>query len=67
MQRLAERLGFGASLIQALGQLYERWDGKGLPHGLRAEAVSPAVLLVTLAQDVVTYQRLGGHDAAHRA
>ena len=63
-QRLAERLGFGARLIHALGQLYERWDGKGLPHGLRGEAVSPAVLLVTLAQDAVTYQRLGGLDAA---
>lgn len=63
-QRLAERLGFGPSLIHALGQLYERWDGKGLPHGLRGEAVSPAVLLVTLAQDVVTYDRLGGRDAA---
>jgi HD-GYP domain-containing protein (c-di-GMP phosphodiesterase class II) len=63
-QRLAKRLGFGAPLIQALGQLYERWDGKGLPHGLRGEAVSPAVLLVTLAQDVVTYQRLGDLDAA---
>jgi HD-GYP domain-containing protein (c-di-GMP phosphodiesterase class II) len=63
-QRLAERLGFGAGLIHALGQVYERWDGKGLPHGLRGEAVSPAVLLVTLAQDAVTYQRLGGRDAA---
>jgi HD-GYP domain-containing protein (c-di-GMP phosphodiesterase class II) len=63
-QRLAERLGFGTSLIQALGQLYERWDGKGLPHGLKGEAVSPAVLLVTLAQDVVTYQRLGDLAAA---
>lgn len=63
-QRLAERLGFGASLIDALGQVYERWDGKGLPNGLRGDAVAPAVLLVTLAQDAVTYQRLGGHDAA---
>jgi HD-GYP domain-containing protein (c-di-GMP phosphodiesterase class II) len=63
-QRLAERLGFGAHLVQALGQIYERWDGKGLPHGLRGEAVSPAVLLVTLAQDAMTYQRLGGSDAA---
>jgi HD-GYP domain-containing protein (c-di-GMP phosphodiesterase class II) len=63
-QRLAERLGFGAGLIRALGQLYERWDGKGLPHGRTGEAVAPAVLLVTLAQDVVTYQRLGGLDAA---
>lgn len=63
-QRLAERLSFGTSLIHALGQLYERWDGKGLPHGLKGEAVSPAVLLVTLAQDAVTYQRLGNLDAA---
>jgi HD-GYP domain-containing protein (c-di-GMP phosphodiesterase class II) len=63
-QRLAERLGFGTSLIHSLGQLYERWDGKGLPHGLKGKAVSPAVLLVTLAQDAVTYQRLGDLDAA---
>jgi hypothetical protein len=63
-QRLAERLGFGEHLIHALGQVYERWDGKGLPQGLQGEAVSLAVLLVTLAQDVVTYQRLGGLDAA---
>src|SRR5712692_318955 len=34
-QRLAERLGFGSTLLHALGQLYERWDGKGLPHGLK--------------------------------
>src|SRR5206468_6627446 len=34
-QRLAERLGFGSGLIRALGQLYERWDGKGMPHQLK--------------------------------
>jgi hypothetical protein len=62
-QRLAERLGFGVGLIHALGQVYERWDGKGLPQGLRGEAVSPAAKLVTLAQDVVTYYRLDGLDA----
>jgi HD-GYP domain-containing protein (c-di-GMP phosphodiesterase class II) len=65
-QRLAERLGFGAGLIEALGQLYERWDGRGLPRGLRGEAVAPAVLLVTLAQDAVIHQRLSGRDAAVR-
>ncbi len=63
-QRLAERLGFGPGLRRALGQVYERWDGNGLPRGLRGATVSPAVLLVTLAQDVVTHQRLGGRDAA---
>ena len=34
-QRLAERLGFKANVVYALGQLYERWDGKGLPKGLK--------------------------------
>lgn len=63
-QRLAERLGFGESAITALGQLYERWDGKGLPRGLKGEQIHPAVLIVTLAQDVITFHRLGGVDAA---
>ena len=63
-QRLAERLGFDQNIVRGLGQLYERWDGKGLPKGLEGEAIAPAVLVVTLAQDMVIFQRLGGVDAA---
>jgi HD-GYP domain-containing protein (c-di-GMP phosphodiesterase class II) len=63
-QRLAERLGFGDGILRALGQLYERWDGHGLPNGLKGAEVAPAVLLVTLAQDAVTFYRLGGIEAA---
>jgi HD-GYP domain-containing protein (c-di-GMP phosphodiesterase class II) len=63
-QRLARRLGLAESLIECLGQLYERWDGNGQPHGLKAEGVAPAVLLVTLAQDAVVWARIGGPDAA---
>jgi HD-GYP domain-containing protein (c-di-GMP phosphodiesterase class II) len=63
-QRLAGRLGLAESLIVCLGQLYERWDGKGQPKGLKAEEVAPAVLLVTLAQDAVIWTRIGGPDAA---
>ncbi|HST05816.1 MAG TPA: HD domain-containing phosphohydrolase [Chloroflexia bacterium] len=63
-QRLALRLGFGNSIVRALGQLYERWDGKGLPNGLKGHDVVPAVLVVTLAQDALTFYRLGGIDAA---
>ena len=63
-QRLAGRMGLGASLIVCLGQLYERWDGNGQPQGLKGEAVAPAVLLVTLAQDAVVWARMGGPDAA---
>ncbi len=63
-QRLAGRLGLAESLIVCLGQLYERWDGKGSPRGLKGEAVAPAVLLVSLAQDAVVWARIGGPDAA---
>ena len=33
-QRLAGRLGFDERIIDGLGQLYERWDGRGLPRGI---------------------------------
>src|SRR6266851_5676593 len=63
-QRLASRLGLAESLIVCLGQLYERWDGKGRPRGLKGEEVAPAVLLASLAQDAVVWARIGGPDAA---
>lgn len=65
-QRLAVRLGFGDSVLRALGQLYERWDGRGMPRGLKGEEISVAVRVVALAQDAVTFYRLGGVDAARR-
>jgi HD-GYP domain-containing protein (c-di-GMP phosphodiesterase class II) len=63
-QRLARRLGLGESLVVCLGQIYERWDGKGLPRKLKGDDVAPAVLLVTLAQDAVVWNRIGGPGAA---
>ena len=63
-QRLAERLGFDGNVVYALGQLYERWDGKGSPKGLKGEAIAPAVRVVSLAQDALVFARLGGEKAA---
>jgi HD-GYP domain-containing protein (c-di-GMP phosphodiesterase class II) len=57
-------LGLGANVVRALGQLFERWDGRGAPHGLKGEAIAPAVLVVTLAQDAVLFSHLGGIDTA---
>lgn len=62
-ERLATRLGFDGPVVRNLGQLYERWDGKGLPNGLMAEAISPAVRLVTLAQDVILLDAAHGTEA----
>ena len=57
-------LGLAESLIVCLGQLYERWDGTGQPFGLKGDEVTPAVLVVTLAQDAVVWTRIGGTEAA---
>jgi HD-GYP domain-containing protein (c-di-GMP phosphodiesterase class II) len=65
-QRLAARLGFDENVVYSLGQLYERWDGKGAPHGLKAGMISPPVLVVTLAQDALVFYQLEGVEAAMR-
>ena len=62
-QRLGERLGFSAGFVTGLGQLYARWDGKGIPR-IAGEAITPAVRLVMLAQDMTTFVRVGGVTAA---
>jgi HD-GYP domain-containing protein (c-di-GMP phosphodiesterase class II) len=62
-QRIAERLGLAPELRETLGQIYERWDGRGMPRGLSGEAVKYPVRLVTLAQDVVALADTHGREA----
>jgi HD-GYP domain-containing protein (c-di-GMP phosphodiesterase class II) len=64
-ERLAERLGLGENICASLGQIYERWDGRGLPAGLRGEAIAPAVRIVSLAQDVIVLYAAFGPEMAH--
>ena len=52
-QRIAERIGLPEEIRENLGQIYERWDGKGLPRGLSGNAVKFPVRVVTLAQDAI--------------
>ncbi len=63
-QSIAGRLGLKGEVITALGQLFERWDGQGIPGAVRGEAVAFPMRLVQLAQDVELYQRVGGVEAA---
>jgi len=61
-QRIAERIGLSDMIRQNLGQLYERWDGGGLPRGLSGEAVELPVRLVTLAQEAIALGEEHGHE-----
>lgn len=59
-RRIAERIGLSDEICENLGQLYERWDGKGLPRGLSGNAVKLPVRLVTLAQDAIALNEAHG-------
>jgi HD-GYP domain-containing protein (c-di-GMP phosphodiesterase class II) len=63
-QRLAARLGMGADVQAALGEAFERWDGRGFPQGLAGEDVCVPARLVALARDAEVWARAGGTAAA---
>ena len=63
-QRLAERLGFVEAIRIALGQVFERWDGQGIPGKVKGEDISLSMRIVALAQDAITFHRLEGVEAA---
>lgn len=64
--RLTQRLGAGTGVSHALTQSYERFDGKGVPNGLRGSSISPAARLVHVAQCFEMTYRMGGVSAARR-
>jgi HD-GYP domain-containing protein (c-di-GMP phosphodiesterase class II) len=62
--RLADRLGMTEGVRRGLGDVYERWDGKGVPGGLAGEHVSLAQRVVIVAHDAVVLARLSGRASA---
>ncbi|HEX2185467.1 MAG TPA: HD domain-containing phosphohydrolase, partial [Chloroflexota bacterium] len=57
---LAERLGLGPGVMGALGQVFDRWDGRGLSSLVRGEALAPAMRVVHVARDAEIFHRLDG-------
>jgi HD-GYP domain-containing protein (c-di-GMP phosphodiesterase class II) len=63
-ERFAERLGLGGGVRDALGSIFERWDGKGLPAGRAGAEIPLAARILHVARDVSIFHGLGGADAA---
>lgn len=61
---VAVGLGLGFDVRDALHHVFERWDGKGRPAGLRGEEVALPARIVQLAGVVERHRREGGIDAA---
>ena len=63
-QMLAPRLGISSSVALATGSTFERWDGKGIPGGIAAEAIPLACRIVTVARDVDVLSRVADWSSA---
>ena len=61
---LAAELGFRPDVIAALDQLYERWDGSGVPAGVPGRALRLSARIVPLVGDAEIFHRLAGLGAA---
>jgi HD-GYP domain-containing protein (c-di-GMP phosphodiesterase class II) len=63
-EMVAARLGCGMDVVRSLGQVFERWDGRGSPHQVKGEAIAVPARIVTLARDAELFYNLGGLDVA---
>lgn len=61
---IADRLDLPDAVRAALPHAFERWDGHGVPAGLRGDAISPVMRVVHIADDAEVHARLGGPAAA---
>lgn len=61
---LARILDLGKETEETLRQIFERFDGKGVPDGIRPECISPAVFIVNLAGDLEIFSRTYGLEHA---
>lgn len=64
--RLAGRLGLGDRVVGALWQTFARWDGKGLPRGLRGGGIVMPIQIANIANVAEYAEREHGHADAAR-
>ncbi len=63
-QMLAGRLGFDEVVIAGLAQIFEHWDGKGLPGDVAGEDIVLPARFVAIAELFEGLCRMDGHEAA---
>lgn len=61
---VARRLGMPEPVVEGLFQIFERWDGKGLPQKLAGENIALTARFAQVATLAVALDQLAGSDAA---
>jgi HD-GYP domain-containing protein (c-di-GMP phosphodiesterase class II) len=60
---MARRFGLDEAVEAALGAIFERWDGRGGPHGLRGEQIPLAARFAAVAYAAGIFADLGADTA----
>jgi HD domain len=63
-EMLAARLGFDEGYQRDIGDVFERWDGRGFPGKARGEGITLAARIVGVADLAAIYHRLEGPATA---
>ncbi len=62
--RIAQRLGMPQAVQDALMQVFEQWDGHGMPYGIKSDAISIISRIVLVTRFLEVFHRVEGRDAA---
>lgn len=63
---IARKIGCSDEVAQAIMDLHEHWDGRGLPRGLRGDAIPLLSRIVTVCAGLDIFTSLRGPAAARR-
>ena len=64
--RIAQRLGMPQTVQDALMQVFEQWDGHGLPYGIKRDSISIISRIVLVTSFLEVFHRVEGRDATKR-
>ncbi|MBI3953136.1 MAG: HD domain-containing protein [Chloroflexi bacterium] len=64
--RIAQRLGMPQPVQDALMQIFEQWDGRGMPRGARGQGIPLISRIVLLTSFLEVFHRVAGREAAKR-
>jgi HD-GYP domain-containing protein (c-di-GMP phosphodiesterase class II) len=65
-QALGARLGISGAAIAGLDQVYERWDGRGIPDGVAGERLTFVARVTHVAEQAVIAHAQAGEGGARR-
>lgn len=61
---MAERLGMDEAVRAGLYDIFERWDGKGVPRKVKGDAIALGSRYAQVATSAIAFDRIGGIDLA---